>query len=140
MNKTFELKRNPVSPIHNGRSSAMNEPDAAADALGRRQAISLRSELASAKDEVAAGRSGFGEHHMTAAVRGASPAEVDAAVAEVQATLADLGIIAVREEIALEPAFWAQCPGNFKYIARRGLVSTGNFAGLAMEDRGVVAR
>ncbi len=118
----------------------MNEPDAAADALGRRQAISLRSELASAKDEVAAGRSGFGEHHMTAAVRGASPAEVDAAVAEVQATLADLGIIAVREEIALEPAFWAQFPGNFKYIARRGLVSTGNFAGLAMEDRGVVAR
>jgi type IV secretory pathway VirB4 component len=106
VNKTFELKRNPVSPIHNGRSSAMNEPDAAADALGRRQAISLRSELASAKDEVAAGRSGFGEHHMTAAVRGASPAEVDAAVAEVQATLADLGIIAVREEIALEPAFW----------------------------------
>ncbi len=94
----------------------MNEPDAAADALGRRQAISLRSELASAKDEV------------------------DAAVAEVQATLADLGIIAVREEIALEPAFWAQFPGNFKYIARRGLVSTGNFAGLAMEDRGVVAR
>ena len=48
-----------------------------------------------------------------------------------QAALADLGIIAVREEIALEPAFWAQFPGNFKYIARRGLVSTGNFAGLA---------
>jgi type IV secretion system protein VirB4 len=95
------------------------------------EALSLRAELADAKDEVAAGRSGFGEHHMTIAVRGASPAEVDAGVAEVQATLADLGIIAVREDIALEPAFWAQFPGNFKYIARRGLVSTGNFAGLA---------
>ena len=47
------------------------------------------------------------------------------------ATLADLGIIAVREEIALEPAFWAQFPANFKYIARRGLVSSANFAGLA---------
>lgn len=95
------------------------------------EALSLRAELASAKDEVAAGRSGFGEHHMTIGIRGASPAEVDAGVAEVQAALADLGIIAVREEIALEPAFWAQFPGNFKYIARRGLVSTGNFAGLA---------
>lgn len=95
------------------------------------EALSLRADLSNAKDEVAAGRSGFGEHHMTIAVRGASPAEVDAGVAEVQATLADLGIIAVREEIALEPAFWAQFPGNFKYIARRGLVSTGNFAGLA---------
>lgn len=95
------------------------------------EALSLRAELANAKDEVAAGRSGFGEHHMTIAIRGASPAEVDTGVAEVQAMLADLGIIAVREDIALEPAFWAQFPGNFKYIARRGLVSTGNFAGLA---------
>jgi len=95
------------------------------------EAVSLRTELSSAKDEVAAGRAGFGEHHMTIAVRAASPALVDEGVAEVQAALADLGIIAVREEIGLEPAFWAQFPGNFKYIARRGLVSTGNFAGLA---------
>jgi type IV secretion system protein VirB4 len=95
------------------------------------EAVSLRGELSSAKDEVAAGRAGFGEHHMTVAVRGDTPAAVDAGVAEVQAALADLGIIAVREEIALEPAFWAQFPGNFKYIARRGLISTGNFAGFA---------
>jgi type IV secretion system protein VirB4 len=95
------------------------------------EAVSLRAELSSAKDEVAAGRAGFGEHHMTVAIRADTPAGVDEGVAEAQAALADLGIIAVREEIALEPAFWAQFPGNFKYIARRGLVSTGNFAGLA---------
>src|SRR3546814_8975192 len=95
------------------------------------EAVCRRGELANAKDEVSAGRSGFGEQHMTIGVRGAAPAEVDAGVAEVQAALADLGIIAVREEVALEPAVWAQFPGNFKYIARRGLVSTGNFAGLA---------
>lgn len=94
------------------------------------EAVTLRTELSGAKDEVAAGRAGFGEHHMTIAVHGDTPAEVDAGVAEVQASLADLGIIAVREDIALEPAFWAQFPGNFKYIARRGLVSTANFAGL----------
>lgn len=95
------------------------------------EALSLRAELSNAKDDVAAGRAGFGEHHMTIAIRGASPAEVDEGIAEAQATLADLGAIAVREEIALEPAFWAQFPGNFKYIARRGLISTRNFAGLA---------
>jgi type IV secretion system protein VirB4 len=95
------------------------------------EAVSLRGDLSTAKDEVAAGRAGFGEHHMTVAVRGDTPAAVDEGVAEAQAALADLGIIAVREEIALEPAFWAQFPGNFKYIARRGLVSTANFAGLA---------
>ncbi|MGF7152246.1 type IV secretion system protein VirB4 [Sphingomonas zeicaulis] len=95
------------------------------------EALSLRADLSNAKDDVAAGRAGFGEHHMTIGIRGASPAEVDAGIAETQAALADLGIISVREEMALEPAFWAQFPANFKYIARRGLVSTGNFAGLA---------
>ncbi|MCW3838429.1 VirB4 family type IV secretion/conjugal transfer ATPase [Sphingomonas canadensis] len=95
------------------------------------EAVSLRADLSNAKDEVAAGRAGFGEHHMTIAVRGETLERVDEGVAEVQAALADLGIIAVREEIALEPAFWAQFPANFKYIARRGLISTGNFAGLA---------
>ncbi|HUH23414.1 MAG TPA: VirB4 family type IV secretion/conjugal transfer ATPase, partial [Brevundimonas sp.] len=95
------------------------------------EAISLRGELAQAKDDVAAGRAGYGEHHMTIAVRGDNPAAVDAGVAEVMAALADMGVVAVREEIALEPAFWAQFPANFKYIARRALVSTNNFSGLA---------
>jgi type IV secretion system protein VirB4 len=95
------------------------------------EAVSLRAELSNAKDDIAGGRAGFGEHHLTIAVRGNTPAEVDEGVAEVQASLADMGIIAVREEIALEPAFWAQFPANFKYIARRGLVSTANFAGFA---------
>jgi type IV secretion system protein VirB4 len=95
------------------------------------EAVSLRGELTEAKDNVAAGRAAFGEHHMTIALRANSPDEVDEGVAEIQASLAELGIFSVREDIALEPAFWAQFPGNFKYIARRGLVSTSNFAGLA---------
>jgi type IV secretion system protein VirB4 len=95
------------------------------------EALSLRAELGEAKDEVAAGRATFGEHHMTIAVRGHTLGALDRGVAEVAATLADLAIVAVREDIAMEPAFWAQFPGNFKYIARRGLVSSANFAGLA---------
>jgi type IV secretion system protein VirB4 len=95
------------------------------------EAVSLRTELANAKDNVAAGRAGFGEHHGSISIRGATLDELDARVAEVSATLADLGIVAVREDVALEPAFWAQFPANFKYIARKALVSTANFAGLA---------
>lgn len=95
------------------------------------EALSLRAELSDAKDEVAAGRAGFGEHHMTVAVHSDSLGALDDGVAEICATLADLGVNAVREDIAMEPAFWAQFPGNFPYIARRGLVSTANFAGLA---------
>lgn len=95
------------------------------------EALSLRDELSRAKDDVAAGRAGFGEHHTTISIHAGTLEELDRQVAEVSAVLADLGIVAVREDIALEPSFWAQFPGNFKYIARKGLVSTGNFAGLA---------
>ncbi|QNG45760.1 VirB4 family type IV secretion/conjugal transfer ATPase [Sphingobium yanoikuyae] len=95
------------------------------------EALSLRGELGGAKDDLAAGRAAFGEHHLTIAVRGTDMEMVDAHVAEVQSALTDLGLIAVREEIGLEAAYWAQFPGNFPYIARRALISSRNFASLA---------
>ena len=95
------------------------------------EALSLRDELTEAKDEVAAGRAAFGEHHTTICVFAETLESLGGEVAEISAAMADLGIVAVREDIALEPAFWAQFPGNFRYISRRGLVSTRNFAGLA---------
>jgi type IV secretion system protein VirB4 len=94
-------------------------------------ALSLRDELVQAKDDVAAGRAAFGQHHTTIAVHSESVDELNGQVAEVIAMLGDLGINAVREDIALEPAFWSQFPGNFKYATRGGMVSTRNFAGLA---------
>lgn len=95
------------------------------------EAVSLREELRVAKDDVAAGRAGYGEHHATITLRADSLADLDVRVAEITALLADLGIVGVREDIALEPTFWAQFPGNARYIGRRALVSTRNFAGLA---------
>ena len=94
-------------------------------------ALSLRRGLVEAKDAAATGQAGFGEHHMTIAVRANTLAELDHNAAMVQAAIADIGAIAVREELNLEPAFWAQFPGNFEYIARRAMVSTANFAGLS---------
>ena len=94
-------------------------------------AISLRSELVLAKDEVAAGRAAFGEHHLTVMIRAEQLSELDVAVGEAQAMLAEAGFAAVREDLGLEGAFWAQFPGNFGYIARRALISSANFAGFA---------
>lgn len=94
-------------------------------------ALSLRSELSAAKDNVAAGRAGFGEHHLSILVKADTPEALDEAAGEVQAALAETGFAAVREELGLESAFWAQFPGNFDYIARRALISTANFAGFA---------
>jgi type IV secretion system protein VirB4 len=95
------------------------------------EALSLRRDLIAAKDDAAAGRSTFGEHHMTVMVKAPSLPALNEAAADVQSAFTELGIIAVREDVNLEPAFWAQFPGNFKYIARRALVSSGNYAALA---------
>ena len=94
-------------------------------------AISLRQDLVVAKDDVAAGRSCFGEHHMSIMVKALSLAALNEAVADIQAALTEIGAIVVREDVAMEPAFWAQFPGNFRFIARKALISSGNFAGLA---------
>ena len=48
-----------------------------------------------------------------------------------QSALTETGAVAVREDVNLEPVFWAQFPGNFKYIARQALVSTANFSSFA---------
>ena len=95
------------------------------------EALSLRGELLDAKDDLAAGRTAFGEHHLTIAIHGNDIDRVDREVAEVQSALTDLGLIAVREDIGLEAAWWAQFPGNFPYVTRRALISTRNFASLA---------
>ena len=91
----------------------------------------LRQGLINAKDDVATGRAAFGEHHLTVMVRAAFPRALNEAAAEVISSLTEIGAIAVREDVNLEPAFWAQFPGNFRDIARRALISTSNFAGFA---------
>ncbi|WP_293454421.1 VirB4 family type IV secretion system protein [Phenylobacterium sp.] len=94
-------------------------------------AFSLRGELAQARDDVGAGRAAYGEHHLTIMAKADTLDDLDAAMADVQSALAEAGGVAVREDVNTEPAFWAQFPGNFKYISRKALISAGNFAGLA---------
>nr|WP_269713807.1 VirB4 family type IV secretion/conjugal transfer ATPase [Caulobacter sp. NIBR2454] len=95
------------------------------------EAFSLRDDLAAAKDEVGAGRAAYGEHHLSILVKAPDLAALDFAVAEVQSALAETGAVAVREDVNLEPSFWAQFPGNLKYVARKVLISSANFASFA---------
>lgn len=94
-------------------------------------AQSLRRGLMEAKDDLGSGRSAMGEHHLSVLVRASDLETLDRACADAASALADLGGVAVRETLNLEPAFWAQFPGNEKYIARRAMISTGAFAGFA---------
>jgi type IV secretion system protein VirB4 len=94
-------------------------------------ARSLQRDLVQAKDDLTAGRSAFGEHHVTVLVRADELEALNEAAGEIQAAFSEVGAIAVREDVALEPSFWAQFPGAFKFIPRRSLVSSANFAGMA---------
>lgn len=91
--------------------------------------VTERREMLSAKDSLNAGQAGFGDHHLTVLVRSPELETLDPAVAEVASSLADVGAVAVREDVNLEPAFWGQFPGNEGYIVRKALISTGNAAG-----------
>ena len=85
--------------------------------------------LDEARDELLASEAIYGEHHMTVMCLGRDLAEVGAAVTAVGAALTDRSVIWVREDLNCEPAFWAQLPGNFAYIARKAIISSKNFAG-----------
>ncbi len=92
--------------------------------------ITLKQGLMAARDDLVSGNAAYGEHHLTVHVRAKTLDELDRAVADVQSALADTGAIAVREDLNLEAAFWAQFPGNANFIARKAMISTGNLASL----------
>jgi type IV secretion system protein VirB4 len=91
-------------------------------------AAAERADMQAARDALGNGSVGFGDHHLTVQVRERDLARLDEAVAAASAALADTGAIAVREDTNLEPSFWAQFPGNEKYVVRRALISSANMA------------
>jgi type IV secretion system protein VirB4 len=88
-----------------------------------------RREMLAARDALGAGQAGFGDHHLSLLVRANDLTALDGAMASAGAALADMGAIAVREDVNMEPAFWGQFPGNEAYLVRRALISTANAAG-----------
>jgi len=91
-------------------------------------AISLIDELLDGMDDLASGRISFGEHHFTLLCSAENQRQLQKNLALADSLLADEGITAVREDIALEAAFWAQLPSNRAYIGRKAGISSQNFA------------
>jgi type IV secretion system protein VirB4 len=92
------------------------------------EAAAERADMVAARDALGNGAVGFGDHHLTVLVRERNLVQLDDATAACAAALADTGAIAVREDTNLEPAFWAQFPGNEQYIVRRAMISSANMA------------
>ncbi|KPM13597.1 VirB4 family type IV secretion/conjugal transfer ATPase [Citromicrobium sp. WPS32] len=92
------------------------------------EAQAERADMLAARDALGNGAVGFGDHHLSVLVRENTLPRLDDATAACAAALADTGAIVVREDTNLEPAFWAQFPGNEQYIVRRAMISSANMA------------
>ena len=95
------------------------------------EAMAERREMMSAREALGTGAAAFGDHHLSVLVRSDELQSLDDACATCAAALADVGAVAVREDVNLEPCFWGQFPGNESYLVRRSLISTANMACLS---------
>ncbi len=94
-------------------------------------AVSQIQEINAALDDSMSGRIGFGKHHMTILCIESTPKSLENALAMAMTELSNAGVIPVREKVNLEPAYWAQLPGNSSFAVRRATINTLNLSGFA---------
>lgn len=86
--------------------------------------------LHDAADHVQSNRIVFGEHHFSLLLTADTSKELEEQIAQARSNLSEAGFIVVREDLALEAAYAAQLPGNFRLRPRPAPISSRNFAGL----------
>jgi type IV secretion system protein VirB4 len=105
-------------------------------------AVSQATQLKDALDGLASNEFAMGDHHLSLQVlaeldpgddipdaRRLKPLNDNVALA--RSLLADTGMTVAREDLGLEPAFWAQLPGNFAVRPRKAPITSRNFAAMA---------
>ncbi|QDK35999.1 VirB4 family type IV secretion/conjugal transfer ATPase [Sphingomonas sp. IC081] len=93
--------------------------------------VSQAEELLDGVDDLMSNRFVMGEHHLSIAVIDDNPKRLLERLSIARAAAADTGMIMAREDVALEAAFWAQLPGNFKMRARPAVINSRNFAAMS---------
>lgn len=89
------------------------------------------TDLKTGLDDLESNRIAFGTHHISLLVYGSDTREIAENLSKARGALTNGGSVVVREDLALEAAFWAQMPGNSKFIPRDGAISSKNFAALS---------
>lgn len=97
----------------------------------RDRAASQITQLGEGLDELISNRFVMGDHQASVLVYGATPSDLAEHLSQTRAKLAESGLVAAREDLALEAAFWAQFPGAFQHRVRPAAITSRNFAALA---------
>lgn len=85
------------------------------------------AELEFALDQLMAGEFAFGEHHATVTVFGDTAEETRNSLEKARSTFFEVAIVPQVVDLALEAAFWAQLPANWKWRPRPAPISSQNF-------------
>ncbi|WP_235920676.1 VirB4 family type IV secretion/conjugal transfer ATPase [Brucella tritici] len=95
------------------------------------KANSQIEELDEALDNLESNRFVLGDHHLTLTVYAATIKELTDNLAKSRSHLTNGGAVVAREDLGLESGWWAQLPGNFRYRARSGSITSRNFSSLS---------
>lgn len=94
-------------------------------------AVSQADELRTAQDALQSNEFVLGEHALQLTVFGATIKVLGDNLSVARSVLSEGGMVAAREDLALEAAYWAQLPCNFTMRPRPALITSRNFAALA---------
>lgn len=94
-------------------------------AASQMQALTLAADMLSSNAFV------MGDHHLSLVTFADSLENLRNVAAHARRDLAESGAVIVREDLALEAAYWAQLPGNMHLRTRPGAISSRNFAAMA---------
>lgn len=89
--------------------------------------ISQMQQLERCQDDLASERLKVGSHHNTLMLMADDIETLQENVNKVIKIYSDVAMVATQETIGMEPMFWAQMPGNQKYIIRSSLITSQNF-------------
>ena len=92
-------------------------------------AVSQTMEINEALELAMSGAFGFGMHHLTVMCIADDIKGLDDACSQAVVQFSNGGIAACRENVNMEPCFWAQFPGNVDFAVRRSTINTLNLAG-----------
>jgi type IV secretion system protein VirB4 len=116
------IRRDAQKALSDQQKRLMNAEDVAESQI---------EEISGALDDLVSGRIAFGHYHIGLLIFAEDYDKLRKNIASARTTLGDQGFLAARIDLALDEAYWAQLPGNWKCRPRIVPISTRNYAGLA---------
>ena len=94
-------------------------------------AVSQAVELQEAMDDLQSNEFVLGEHSLQLTVFGETIKALGQNMSVARAVLSEGGMVAAREDLALEAAYWSQLPCNFAMRPRPALITSRNYAAMS---------